>query len=55
LPTKWFVNAHDRSGIANDKPCEHVLKKVFSAFGDIRAVDIPMLDPYRSVRDEQNI
>ena len=47
LPTKWFLNAYDRSGLAKDKPNEYVLKKVFQTFGDIRAVDIPMLDPYR--------
>ncbi len=37
----------DKSGIAKDKPSEYVLKKVFTMFGEIRAVDIPMLDPYR--------
>lgn len=47
LPTKWFVNYHDRSGAAKDKPSEYVLKKVFQTFGEIRAVDIPILDPYR--------
>ncbi len=31
-----------------DKPSEFVLKKAFSSFGDIRLVDIPMLDPYRN-------
>merc|ERR1711974_261235 len=48
LPTKWFLNHHDRSGMAKDKPSEYVLKKVFSTFGEIRAVDIPTLDPYRN-------
>ena len=49
LPTKWFVNNQDRSGMnaQKDRPSEYVLKKVFGTFGDIRAVDIPMLDPYR--------
>ncbi len=48
LPTKWFVDQQDRrSGAAKDRPSELVLKKVFSAFGEIRTVDIPMLDPYR--------
>jgi len=41
------MNPHDKSGIAKDKPSEYVLKKVFGTFGEIRAVDIPMLDPYR--------
>ena len=31
-----------------DKPSEFVLKKAFASFGDIRLVDIPMLDPYRN-------
>jgi len=47
LPCKWFVNYQDKSGLAHDKPSEFVLKKAFQAFGDIRIVDIPMLDPYR--------
>ena len=47
LPTKWFLNRHDRSGQSNDKPSEYVLKKVFGVFGEIRAVDVPSLDPYR--------
>ena len=47
LPTKWFLNNTDRSGLAKDKPSEYVLKKVFGTFGEIRCVDIPMLDPYR--------
>jgi hypothetical protein len=33
--------------VAQDKPSEVILKKTFAAFGDIRMVDIPMLDPYR--------
>jgi len=47
LPTKWFLNPHDRSGISRDKPSEFVLKKVFGTFGEVKAIDIPMLDPYR--------
>jgi len=50
LPTKWFLNDRDRSGSTKDKPSESVLKKVFgSSFGDIRALDIPLLDPYRQM------
>ena len=49
LPTKWFRNSYDRSGAAKDKPDEHVLKKVFQTFGEIRKVDIPCRDPYRYV------
>ena len=43
-PSRWFANkkAHDKS-----LPKEYILKKVFENFGEIRCVDIPMLDPYR--------
>ena len=47
LPCKWFVNYQDKSGLAHDKPSDFVLKKAFSTFGDIKVVDIPMLDDYR--------
>ena len=47
LPTKWFLNSQDRSGVSHDRPSEYVLKKVFGVYGDIRSVDIPSLDPYR--------
>lgn len=47
LPTKWFLDPYDRSGALKDKPSEYVLKKVFQTFGEIRALDIPSLDPYR--------
>lgn len=42
LPCKWFGN--DESA---NKPSEEVLASVFSRFGKIRSVDIPILDPYR--------
>lgn len=48
LPSKWFVNYQDKSGQASDKPSEFVLKKAFATFGEVRIVDIPLLDPYRS-------
>ena len=44
-----FVNYNDKSGLASDKPSEFVLKKAFSTFGEVRIVDIPMLDPYRYI------
>jgi arginine/serine-rich splicing factor 17 len=47
LPCKWFVNYQDKSGLAHDRPSQFVLKKAFETFGEIRIVDIPMLDPYR--------
>ncbi|XP_063088988.1 A-kinase anchor protein 17A [Cavia porcellus] len=43
LPCKWF--AQKESG--SEKPSQEVLVKVFEKFGEIRNVDIPMLDPYR--------
>lgn len=44
LPSRWFANrkAQDKS-----QPKEYILRKVFEIFGDVRCVDIPMLDPYR--------
>ena len=48
LSIRRFVNYNDKSGLASDKPSEFVLKKAFSTFGEVRIVDIPMLDPYRS-------
>ncbi|KAL4230589.1 anchor protein 17A [Mactra antiquata] len=44
IPTRWFAGTHSKE---KDKPSEDVLKRVFNQFGDIRCVDIPMLDPYR--------
>nr|AAI68422.1 sfrs17a protein [Xenopus tropicalis] len=43
LPCKWFALKDSGS----EKPNEDVLIKVFNLFGEIRMVDIPMLDPYR--------
>lgn len=42
LPTRWFASSRER-----DKPSEQILKKVYEPYGEIRCVDIPMLDPYR--------
>ncbi len=41
--------------MAQDKPSEVILKKTFAAFGDIRMVDIPMLDPYRHKVPKQQL
>ncbi|CAI9568042.1 unnamed protein product [Staurois parvus] len=43
LPCKWFAV----KDCGSEKPSEEVLVKVFSIFGEIRNIDIPMLDPYR--------
>ncbi|MBN3309364.1 A-kinase anchor protein 17A [Amia ocellicauda] len=50
LPCKWFA-AKDS---ASEKPCEAALQQVFEAFGKIRNVDIPMLDPYREEMMDKN-
>ncbi|XP_002735125.1 A-kinase anchor protein 17A-like [Saccoglossus kowalevskii] len=42
LPCRWFATKKDP-----DKPSEFILRKVFQQFGELRHVDIPMLDPYR--------
>lgn len=41
LPTKWFSHRQ------KDRPSEQVVKRVFENFGEVRCLDIPMLDPYR--------
>ncbi|XP_063811757.1 A-kinase anchor protein 17A [Pseudophryne corroboree] len=50
LPCKWFASKDSGS----EKPSEEVLVKVFSMFGEIRNVDIPMLDPYREEMTGRN-
>uniref|UniRef100_F6ZHL0 A-kinase anchoring protein 17A n=1 Tax=Ornithorhynchus anatinus TaxID=9258 RepID=F6ZHL0_ORNAN len=50
LPCKWF--ARKESG--SEKPSEAVVVRVFEAFGEIRTVDIPMLDPYREEMTGRN-
>lgn len=44
LPTRWFSSHRSRE---NDKPSEQLLKRIWEGFGEVRCVDIPMLDPYR--------
>ncbi|XP_036788464.2 A-kinase anchor protein 17A-like [Manis pentadactyla] len=50
LPCKWFALRESGS----EKPSEEVLLKVFEKFGEIRNVDIPMLDPYREEMTGRN-
>ncbi|XP_067997575.1 A-kinase anchor protein 17A isoform X2 [Melanerpes formicivorus] len=50
LPCKWFAAKDSGS----EKPSEEVLIKVFRSFGEIRNVDIPMLDPYREEMTGRN-
>ncbi|KAK7485940.1 hypothetical protein BaRGS_00022806 [Batillaria attramentaria] len=49
LPTRWFAkrSSKEKSKEEKLKPSEEILRKVFETFGDVRAVDIPLLDPYR--------
>jgi len=53
LPVKWFTadETVPSSTLSEDKkllPSERFFKKVWEGFGDVRAVDIPACDPYRS-------
>ncbi|XP_054576168.1 A-kinase anchor protein 17A [Eptesicus fuscus] len=50
LPCKWFA----RREAGGEKPSEDVLVRVFERFGEIRHVDIPMLDPYREEMTGRN-
>ncbi|XP_022249982.1 A-kinase anchor protein 17A-like [Limulus polyphemus] len=48
LPCKWFAENNSDSG----KPSDKIIRQVFEAFGEIRCIDIPMLDPYRQDIDK---
>ncbi len=45
IPCKWFAEKKSYIGVdaANIKPSEAVLREVFSIFGELRMVDIPIL------------
>ncbi|XP_073979114.1 uncharacterized protein isoform X2 [Rhodnius prolixus] len=43
LPNKWFSTKSKE-----DLPSESLLRKIFQQFGEVTAVDIPSVDPYRS-------
>lgn len=58
LPCRWFAPREATSvaasgatsgsgGGASERPSEELLRQAFGTFGEIRHVDIPMLDPYR--------
>ncbi|XP_071450198.1 A-kinase anchor protein 17A-like [Hetaerina americana] len=47
LPSKWFTDKLSKSD-GRDMPSDYIFKKVFEAFGEVRVVDIPMLDPLRN-------
>ena len=44
LPCRWFANRKDKD---RDVPSEFIVRKVFETCGEIRCIDIPMLDTYR--------
>lgn len=44
LPCRWFANRKEKD---RDRPSEFIVRKVFETFGEVRCIDIPMLDPYR--------
>lgn len=48
LPCKWFSAKSDPS-----KPCEYILRRIFDVFGEVRCVDIPILDPFRTQMKNQ--
>uniref|UniRef100_A0A3B4YPG2 A kinase (PRKA) anchor protein 17A n=1 Tax=Seriola lalandi dorsalis TaxID=1841481 RepID=A0A3B4YPG2_SERLL len=51
LPCRWFSQKDSQYP---DRPSEEVLIAVFQAFGKVRNVDIPMLDPYREEMLDKN-
>lgn len=51
LPCRWFSQKDSQFP---DRPSEEVLTAVFQAFGKVRHVDIPMLDPYREDMLDKN-
>lgn len=46
LPIRWFRPRHQENDEAA-RPSESIFKRIFEKFGNVRAVDIPMCDPYR--------
>lgn len=47
LPIGWFCPRH-MEGTSNQKPSESIFKRIFEKFGEVRCVDIPICDPYRT-------
>lgn len=47
LPIKWFCPRHHEND-DNVKPSESLFKRIFEKFGEVRAVDVPICDPYRN-------
>ncbi|XP_059611554.1 A-kinase anchor protein 17A [Phlebotomus argentipes] len=47
LPITWFCPRH-MENTDNPKPSENIFKRIFEKFGEVRCVDIPICDPYRT-------
>ena len=49
LPTRWFSEQAQKGKTSDQKPrpSERIVREVFETFGEVRCLDIPMLDPYR--------
>lgn len=47
LPTKWFTS--NKSSV----PSEKIFQKIFEKFGQIRNIDIPISDPFRTKMNSQ--
>lgn len=46
LPIRWFC-AREKQHDENVLPSESIFRRIFDKFGKVRAVDIPICDPYR--------
>jgi len=44
LPSKWFS---EKRTAKNPKPSERNFRRIWENFGEVRCIDIPVLDPYR--------
>eukprot|EP00794_Sanderia_malayensis_P007025 gene7025-7813_t len=47
LPIKWFLGKDNGNNAISSKPCQRTIHDIFQQFGEIRVIDIPILDPYR--------
>ncbi|CAB3372028.1 Hypothetical predicted protein [Cloeon dipterum] len=46
LPCRWFTLPELQE--KEPKPSEYIFRKVFESYGEVRYVDVPCIDPYRS-------
>lgn len=46
LPISWFCPKSQQNN-ASVEPNENIFKRIFSKFGNIKAVDMPICDPYQ--------